>query len=80
MAVMASKDPEKETLTPDPDGVTVDFFTTKDYKPGTVAVWMNGIKKIKEWDDGYDEGGGKKITMKEAPWVGDSLQAEYEPV
>jgi len=41
---------------------------------------MNGIKKIKEWDDGYDEGGGKKITMKEAPWVGDSLQAEYEPV
>jgi len=69
----------KDTLTPAPDGVIVDFQTLLDYKPGTVSVWLNGIKLIDIWDDGFEELGGKTIRMKDAPWVGDSLQAEYEP-
>lgn len=74
------KDPIKETLTPSPNGVLLVFYTSCAYKPGTVAVWLNGVKLIAPWEDGFTETGSTEITMKEAPLTGDSLQAEYEPL
>jgi hypothetical protein len=68
-----------EQLTPSPDGAQVMFSTSKEYVPGTVSVWINGLRKIQDWDDGFDELGGKDIEMREAPQAGDSIQARYEP-
>jgi hypothetical protein len=78
MSFVVVDNPEKEMLTPDPDGVTTSFHTSKPYKPGSVSVWLNGIKILSEFEDGFTEAGGTEILMKEAPWVGDSLQAEFE--
>ncbi|UCG53161.1 MAG: hypothetical protein JSW58_06305 [Candidatus Latescibacterota bacterium] len=78
MGVQVTKDPVKETLVPDPDGVTVDFQTSANYQPGSVAIWFNGVKLIREWDDGFAELGGNTVRMAEAPRTGDSLQVEYE--
>jgi len=71
-------DPIKESLAPEPNGVEVDFQTSQPYKSGTVSVWLNGLRKIQDWDDGFDELGGTTIRMREAPLTGDSLQAMYE--
>ena len=76
--VMVTSTPVKEMLTPSPDGVTLDFQTSQAYKSGTVSVWVNGLRKIQDWDDGFEELGGTTIRMKEAPLTGDSLHAMYE--
>ena len=70
----------KETMTPSPDGVEVKFYTSQSYRGNSVSVWLNGIKLIKEFDDGFDETGSNEVTMKETPLTGDSLQAEYQPL
>lgn len=80
MPAIVTQNPIKETLTPDPDDVTVKFYTSQDFRPGTVSVWQNGIKVIDEWDDGFTETGDDEITMNEAPLTGDSMQVEYEPL
>ena len=79
MSITVGKDPLKENLTPSPDGLNDIFYTSQDYKPKSISVWLNGIKLIKDWDDGFEETGDDEITMNEAPISGDFLQAEYEP-
>lgn len=78
MSVIVAKNPIKEELSPDPDGFKIDFQTSQAYKSGTVSIWRNGIRKIQDWDDGFEELGGTTIRMKEAPLTGDSLTAQYE--
>jgi len=78
VAAVVTSDTVKESLSPKPDGVTVDFNTSVAYKPGTVSVWQNGIRLIGSWDDGWTEQGGTIIRMLIAPLTGDTLQAEYE--
>ncbi len=78
MALISARDPSKELLTPDPDGVIVDFQTSQPYRAGSVSVWVNGFRLDPNWDTGFDELGGSTIRMKEAPLQGDSLQAQYE--
>ena len=68
----------KESLSPEPNGVITEFYTSMPYKMGTVSVWQNGIRLIQDWDDGYVELGGITIRMNEAPLLGDTLQVEYE--
>jgi hypothetical protein len=68
-----------EPLTPDADGIRVVFSTSRPYRAGTVSLWVNGRRKIQTWDDGFVELGGTDIQLNEAPWLGDSLQARYEP-
>ena len=80
MSIVAAKNPFKETLIPSSDGVTQKFYTSQNYKSGSVALWLNGIKKIQPWEDGFTETGSKEITMNEAPLTGDSVQAEYQPL
>ena len=77
--VVTVKNPILEDLIPSPDGIITDFFTTRKYESGTMSVWLNEIRLIKDLDDGFEDPGGKLVRMKEAPLVGDSLQGEYEP-
>lgn len=79
MTAQVLRDSTKKDLTPDPNGVTTTFSTPTAYKPGTVSVWVNGIRKIRDWDNGFSEAGSPNVTMTEAPLAGDSLQAQYEP-
>lgn len=81
MTDSAVKNPVKELLTPSPDGVVTEFYTSSAYKTNSVSVWLNGIKLIPFFDDGFTTAGGTStITMKEAPLTGDSLQAEYDAI
>lgn len=77
--VLTVKNPIFENLNPNPDGVNTQFYTSQKYERGTVSLWVNGIRKIKDWDDGFDDPGDTLIIMKEAPLLGDSLQGRYEP-
>lgn len=72
------RDPVKEILTPEPDGIAVDFNTSQAYKPGAISIWINGIKKIKDWDDGFLELNSNTIRTKSVLLPGDSIQAEYQ--
>ena len=76
--IQSLKSPIKEMLIPAPDGASLDFFTSKSYRLNSVSVWINGIKLIPEWDDGFIELGGQTVRMKEPPLEFDSLQVEYE--
>lgn len=71
-------DPQKEVLTPEPDGVSTDFTFTTAYKAGTVSIWRNGKKLFPEYDDGFLEMGGSTIRMKIPPLSGDTLMGEYD--
>lgn len=63
-----------------PDGVITDFTITQYYRPNTVSVWLNGLRLLADWDDGFIELGNKQIRMKEAPFEGDSITIEFEPL
>ena len=80
MSVTVTRYPLKETLTPSPDGIETEFYTSQLYMDNSVSVWINGVKKIRDWDDGFEETGSSEITMNEAPLTGDSIQAEYDPL
>lgn len=71
--------PVTERLTPSPDGTTVDFQTSQPYAAGTVSVYINGLRKIASWCDGFEELGGSTIRLMEPPLLGDSVQARYDP-
>lgn len=82
MPIMINRDgvlKDIETLTPDPDGTRLIFFTQQLYKLDTVSIWVNGIRKIKSWEDGYAEAGAGTVVFTEAPKPGDSIQAQYDP-
>lgn len=68
----------KETLTPDPDGVTTDFSCSQPYVPDSVSVWVNGRRKVDFLDDGFLELGGTTIRLKIAPLTGDTVQAQFD--
>jgi len=53
------------------------FETTTDYVPDSVRVFRNGLVGVEELTDGWVELRPRKIRMKEAPKVGDVLQAYY---
>ena len=74
-----NRNPIKELLTPDPDGFCTEFHTSRNYIPDTLSVWLNGLRLDRFRETGYLEGGSNKILMKEAPELGDSLQAQFDP-
>lgn len=63
-----------------PDGVTLVFETPADYRPGSVRVFRNGQLQRQDWDNGWEELGGKFIKLKSAPKVGDDMQAYFDPL
>ena len=62
------------------DGVNTLFLSSAMYVPGSVQVWLNGLLKRKDFDDGWTELGSNKILLKEAPEPGDVVQVFYRPL
>jgi hypothetical protein len=60
-----------------PNGVTTVFGTSAPYMPGSVQVFVNGVLKRKDFDDGWIEYASQKIKLKEAPLEGDTIQVYY---
>lgn len=58
------------------DGQNASFGTEHPYWPGTVRVYLNGIK---QWSgrDYYETVGGAEVEMAEPPEVGDHLIIDY---
>ena len=76
--VYLNRNPVKEGLTPSPDGVIVDFYTSRDYVFATVSLWLNGLRQ--EPEGNFLELGGSLIRLTVAPELEDSIQAQYDPV
>jgi hypothetical protein len=53
------------------------FETPTSYRPGSVRVYRNGLLLEPSLVDGFTEGGGNKVVMKEAPKETDIMQAFY---
>lgn len=79
MSATSNSNPKKEVLTPEPDGVRVEFQTAVAYRSGSITLWFNGQLVQKDADNGFAELGGNTIQMFEAPLVGDCLQVVYDP-
>jgi len=73
------KCPKIETLQGSANGVNTIFKTSNSYRPGSVRVFRNGILEEPTLVDGWTELGFKRIQLKEAPEIGDILQAYYIP-
>ncbi len=61
------------------DGVNRNFTVGAPYVPGSTIVFLNGAALRKDYDNGWNELGGDKINMKEAPMAGDVLQVYFRP-
>lgn len=61
------------------DGVNVVFTVSASYQPGTVAAFLNGQLKRKDFVDGWAETNpaGGVVTLAEAPRPGDVVQIFY---
>jgi len=62
------------------NGSNTIFRTRYTYFPGSVRVFVNGIVNEVSGPDGWNELGGKRISMKEPPRPTDILQAYYIPM
>jgi hypothetical protein len=63
-------------LTDQVNGVAVTFSTFEDYLPGTLEVYLNGVRQRPGLF--FSETGAQSFTTSEAPRVGDSLSAQFE--
>lgn len=72
------KETAGDTLVGAIDGVNTEFYTSFDFQAETVQVFWNGRLKVRDWDDGFLVQGTRKVVLKEAPLVGDSLEIEYQ--
>lgn len=63
-------------LTEQVNSVATTFFTPDEYLPGTLEVYLNGVRQRRGVF--YAEAGGQVFTTSEAPRPGDSLQVQYE--
>jgi len=62
------------------DGVNQDFTTPEPYMAGSVALWVNGLLRVDNYDDGFEELGVNQIRLRTAPLPGTVLQVQYRPV
>ena len=69
-----------EALSGAVNGFNVTFETSRLYVGGSVMVFVNGVVRRSDYDDGWIESGGNRITLKEAPLEGDVVQVYYLPV
>ena len=62
------------------NGTNKVFETPTSYLGGSVRIFRNGVVLDESLVDGWDEFGGKKVLLKEAPEITDILVAYYIPV
>jgi hypothetical protein len=63
-------------LTSQVNGIATAFSTLEPYLPGTLEVYLNGVRQRREVF--FVESGGSGFTTSEAPKIGDSLAAQFE--
>lgn len=62
------------------NGVNASFETRSEYKRGSVVLFLNGVAKRQDFDDGWVEEGGKKVRLKMAPLLEDDVFFYYRPI
>ena len=72
--------PVFETPSGSINGANRDYYTSGDYRSGTVRMFRNGVLQRKDLVDGWDEMGGKRVRMKEAPETGGVVRVYYIPI
>jgi hypothetical protein len=78
MPLITLKETVGETLSGAIDGVNTDYLCSFDFIPDAVNVYVNGLLKIRDWDDGFLVVGTRTVRMKEPLLTGDSLEVEYK--
>ena len=71
--------PSFEVATGAVDGVNTDFYTSQAYVVGSLAVFLNGQLKRRDFDDGWEEAdpGTGEFRLFVAPLATDVVQASY---
>lgn len=69
---------ENDVVSGTVDGLNVNFNTAFDYVPGTLKLYLNGLRQIGGSGNDYEEGGTNMILMGIAPLPGDVLIADYK--
>jgi hypothetical protein len=65
-------------LTDQVNGVATTFSTVDDYLPGTLEVFLNGVRQRR--DVFFFESGARGFVTTEAPHDDDALSVQYEVV
>lgn len=60
------------------NGVATVFSTFEDYVPGTLEVYLNGVRQQRGVF--FEETGAQGFATSEAPRTGDALSVQYEVV
>lgn len=68
---------DNETPSGPVNGSNVDFTTFYSYKPGTVKLFLNGLRQREGLGFDYIENGTNQIKFALAPLTGDTLTADY---
>ena len=63
-------------LTDQVTGFTTEFSTLEEYLPGTLEVYLNGVRQ--RCGVFFVESGPQSFTTTEPPRAGDALAAQYE--
>jgi hypothetical protein len=59
------------------DGVNSLFRTSAPYIQDSLYVFLNGLLKKRDWDDGWEEIDEYSFRLKEAPQFGDTVYVIY---
>lgn len=60
------------------DGVNRTYRVHVDFNPDTVNVYVNGLLKVREWDDGFVVQSPRTVILNEPLVEGDSLEIEFQ--
>ncbi len=63
-------------LTSQVNGVVTSFSTPESYLPGTLEVYLNGVRQQRAVF--FTETGGQTFSTTEPPRVGDALSVQFE--
>jgi hypothetical protein len=64
-----------ETPTGAMDGTNLVFTVANPFKPGTTAVYLNGLREFS--GDAYTETTSTSITFSDPPFSGDTIRIDY---
>lgn len=59
------------------DGTTVEFDIGENYHPGTMKLFLNGLRQQKGSGKDYEETLPDKVTFSTAPEAGDVIIVDY---
>lgn len=69
---------ENDNVVGDVDGLNTTYTTTFNYVPGTLRLYLNGLRQRVGGGNDFTESGSNQITMNNPPLPGDVLIADYQ--